>query len=451
MSATQDPLAATGSTTPPKAVPTSIPTPSKIHGRLPRGLKPLGYRDYRLFWIASVVSNTGTWMYLTALGWLVETSTDSPFLVSLLVMVGIVPLLLFSPLGGTLADRMPRVRLMILTVLMQTVVAAALTVAVIADAAPYWVLLVFSLLNGCAASLGAPVQQAIIPELVAAPDLRNAVVMNSSQWNISRAVGPLLAGFIITIASESVVFVVNTVSFVLMILVLSLMTEYPAPNPAPATRGEGEGTGTAAPARPSQIAAFVQAVSYARRKKGIITLLVSASILSVVLSPLSWLVPVIARDVFEVEAGGFGWLAGSFGIGSICGGIVLLSVGASVSSVRLVLVGYGGLATCVALLAGSPTLIIGIFSTGLCGFFFVFVSSSLMTQLQVASGDEYRGRMMSLWMMIFGAFVPLAVVAHGSIAEYVSMRWVLLGDSVCLVIYLGSVWLRRALGRTDGL
>ena len=409
----------------------------------------MGYRDYRLFWIASVVSNTGTWMYVAALGWFTKTSTDSPLQVSLVVTVGILPMLLFSPLGGTLADRMPRVRLMILSVVMQTVVAAALTVAVIADAAPYWVLLCFSMLNGCVSSLGTPAQQAIIPELVAAPDLRNAVVMNSSQWNISRAIGPLLAGFIIAISSEGVVFVVNTVSFVLMILVLSLMTEHPVPNLTPASKEVGD---MSAAAKPSRTAEFMQAVSYARCQKGIITLLVSASILSVVLSPLNWLAPVIAQDAFEVEAGGFGLLAGSFGIGSIFGGIVLLSIGASVSSVRLVLIGYGGLATCLALLAGAPNLIIGIISTGLCGFFFVFVSSSLMTQLQVESGDAYRGRMMSLWLMMFGAFVPLAVLAHGIIAEYVvSMRWVLLGDSVCLVIYLGSVWLRRALGRTDGL
>lgn len=265
-------------------------TPTKIYNFLPYAIKPLGYRDYRLFWLASVVSNTGTWMYLAAIGWLTETTTDSPLQVSLVVTVGTFPLLLFSPLGGTLADRMSRVRLMVLTVVMQTIVAAALAVAVLADAAPYWILLFFSLLNGCVASLGAPVQQAIIPELVSQRDLRNGVVMNSTQWNISRAVGPLAAGFIINLSSEGVVFSINAISFVLMVLVLGMMTVRPAPVPAGGVKL-------------SQRAEFAEAAKYAKQSKGIISLLVSASVLSVVLAPLNWLVPVIARDVFGTEAG----------------------------------------------------------------------------------------------------------------------------------------------------
>lgn len=428
--------------------------PTKIYNSLPHAIKPLGYRDYRLFWIASVVSNTGTWMYLAAIGWLTETTTDSPLQVSLVVTVGTFPLLLFSPLGGTLADRMPRVKLMIMTVVLQTVVAAALAGAVIADLAPYWVLICFSMLNGSVASLGAPVQQAIIPELVSSRDLRNGVVMNSSQWNISRAVGPLAAGFIINLSSEGVVFVINTISFVLMILVLGQMQPRPAPvaaRPAVGTPPSPATSPATAPKKPSRTAEFMEAARYARHNQGIIALLVSASILSVVLSPLNWLVPVIARDVFEVEAGGFGLLAGAFGVGSVAGGTVLLSVDNSVSSIRLVLIGYSGLAICVALLAGSPNLTFGVITTWLCGFFFVFVSSSLITQLQTRAGDEYRGRLMSLWMMMFGAFMPLAVLAHGIIAEYVSMRWVLLGDALAIVVYLAVVWLRRVLKLSDGL
>jgi len=413
-------------------------TPTKIYKFLPYAIKPLGYRDYRLFWLASVVSNTGTWMYLAAIGWLTETTTDSPLQVSLVVTVGTFPLLLFSPLGGTLADRMSRVRLMVLTVIMQTIVAAALAVAVLADAAPYWALLFFSLLNGCVASLGAPVQQAIIPELVSQRDLRNGVVMNSTQWNISRAVGPLAAGFIINLSSEGVVFSINAISFVLMVLVLGMMTSRPPPVPASGVKR-------------SQAAEFVEAAKYAKQSKGIISLLVSASILSVVLSPLNWLVPVIARDVFEVEAGGYGLLAGAFGVGSVLGGIVLLSIGSSVASLRLVLIGYSGLAICLALLAGAPNLAFGVITVWLCGFFFVFVSSSLITQLQAMAGDEFRGRVMSLWMMMFGAFMPLAVLLHGIIAEHISMRWILLGDAIAIAVYLGIVWLRRVLRLSDGL
>lgn len=471
-----------------------VPSGSR-KSRLPKALSPLAYREYRLFWSASVVSNVGTWMYLAAIGWLTEVVTDSPLRVSLVVTAGIIPLLFFSPLGGLLADRMPRVRLMILTVVLQTVVSVGLALAYLANAATFWVLFMFSMLNGAVASLAAPVQQAIIPQLLPERHLRGGVVMNSTQWNISRSVGPLIAGYVVTFWSEGAVFWINTATFVVMIFVLARMKPVPAPKmSAPRVQGNDAGDGAKGgdfPDReasgrnsPSEttandsknnhgeqdsigakagrhvidddaveeikgiLAEFAEGIRYVRSHRGLIAVLVSASMLSVVLAPLQWLAPVIARDVFDTEAAGFGQLAGSFGIGSILGGVVLLGMGSSVSNVRLVLTGYAGQAICVALLAGSPTLLTGAVSMGLSGFFFVFVSSSLITVLQTLAGDEYRGRMMSLWMMLFGISVPISNIVHGQLAEFINMRWLLLFDSILIVIYTLVVAARGTLHAT---
>ena len=450
--------------------------------RLPKALSPLAYREYRLFWSASVVSNIGTWMYLAAIGWYTEVVTDSPLLVSLVVTAGIVPLLFFSPLGGLLADRMPRVRLMILTVGLQTVVSSGLALVYLANAAAtVWVLFMFSMLNGAVASLAAPVQQAIIPQLLPERHLRGGVVMNSTQWNISRSLGPLIAGYVVTLWSEGAVFWINTATFFVMIFVLARMTPIPAPraNIAPKSRQDANGarqeessgydpddtvnpSGSANPAVSANpddavveikgiLAEFGEGIRYVRKNRGLIAVLVSASMLSVVLAPLQWLAPVIARDIFNAEAAGFGQLAGSFGIGSILGGVVLLGVGSSVPMARLVLIGYAGQAISVALLAGAPTLWIGALTMGLSGFFFVFVSSSLITVLQILAGDEYRGRMMSLWMMLFGISVPISNFVHGILAEFViGMRWLLLFDSILIVAYTAAVAARRTLHATEG-
>lgn len=446
--------------------------------KLPKALSPLAYREYRLFWSASVVSNIGTWMYLAAIGWLTEVVTDSPLRVSLVVTAGIIPLLFFSPLGGLLADRMPRVRLMILTVVLQTVVSIGLALAYLANAATFWVLFIFSMLNGAVASLAAPVQQAIIPQLLPERHLRGGVVMNSTQWNISRSLGPLIAGYVVTIWSEGAVFWINTATFFVMIFVLARMTPIPAPRANSSNRRKPSGakqdvaTGndpddarrsddavnSDAAANPDDavveikgiLAEFGEGIRYVRGNKGLIAVLVSASMLSVVLAPLQWLAPVIARDIFDAEAAGFGQLAGSFGIGSILGGVVLLGVGASVPTARLVLIGYVGQAISVALLAGAPTLWIGALTMGLSGFFFVFVSSSLITVLQILAGDEYRGRMMSLWMMLFGISVPISNFVHGILAEFViGMRWLLLFDSILIVAYTAAVAARRTLHATE--
>ena len=459
-----------------------VPSGSR-KSKLPQALSPLAYREYRLFWSASVVSNVGTWMYLAAIGWFTEVITDSPFRVSLVVTAGIIPLLFFSPLGGLLADRMPRVRLMIITVVLQTVASLGLALAYLADAATFWVLFMFSMLNGAVASLAAPAQQAIIPQLLPERHLRGGVVMNSTQWNISRSVGPLIAGYVVTFWNEGAVFWINTATFVVMIFVLARMKPVPAPGmsapkmSAPRIRkndaGDGkQDSGTAKAKRDGAddgaddgtdddtdddaveeirgiLAEFSEGIRYVRENRGLIAVLVSASMLSVVLAPLQWLAPVIARDVFDAEAAGFGQLAGSFGVGSILGGVVLLGVGSSVSNVRLVLTGYAGQAICVALLAGAPTLWAGAVTMGLSGFFFVFVSSSLITVLQTLAGDEYRGRMMSLWMMLFGISVPISNIIHGQLAEFINMRWLLLFDSILIVIYTLVVAARGTLHATD--
>ena len=448
--------------------------------KLPKALSPLAYREYRLFWSASVVSNIGTWMYLAAIGWLTEVVTDSPLRVSLVVTAGIIPLLFFSPLGGLLADRMPRVRLMILTVVLQTVVSIGLALAYLANAATFWVLFMFSMLNGAVASLAAPVQQAIIPQLLPERHMRGGVVMNSTQWNISRSLGPLIAGYVVTLWNEGAVFWINTATFFVMIFVLARMTPIPAPraNIAPNSRQDANGTrqekgsgydpddavnpdGSVNPdvsANPDDavveikgiLAEFGEGIRYVRNNRGLIAVLVSASMLSVVLAPLQWLAPVIARDIFNAEAAGFGQLAGSFGIGSILGGVVLLGVGSSVPMARLVLIGYAGQAISVALLSGAPTLWVGALTMGLSGFFFVFVSSSLITVLQILAGDEYRGRMMSLWMMLFGISVPISNFLHGLLAEFViSMRWLLLFDAILIVAYTAAVAARRTLHATE--
>ena len=467
-----------------------VPSGSR-KSKLPQALSPLAYREYRLFWSASVVSNVGTWMYLAAIGWFTEVITDSPFRVSLVVTAGIIPLLFFSPLGGLLADRMPRVRLMIITVVLQTVASLGLALAYLADAATFWVLFMFSMLNGAVASLAAPAQQAIIPQLLPERHLRGGVVMNSTQWNISRSVGPLIAGYVVTFWNEGAVFWINSATFVVMIFVLARMKPVPAPGmsapmvsapkmSAPKIRKNGAGdgkqdSGTAIAKRDDTddgadddtgddaddsdddaveeirgiLAEFSEGIRYVRENRGLIAVLVSASMLSVVLAPLQWLAPVIARDVFDAEAAGFGQLAGSFGVGSILGGVVLLGVGSSVSNVRLVLTGYAGQAICVALLAGAPTLWAGAITMGLSGFFFVFVSSSLITVLQTLAGDEYRGRMMSLWMMLFGISVPISNIIHGQLAEFINMRWLLLFDSILIVIYTLVVAARGTLHATD--
>lgn len=378
--------------------------------RTPRSLAALGYRDYALFWMASVVSNGGSMMYLAAIGWVVQVETDSAFKVTVVATLGMLPLLIMSPIGGALADRMSRRHLMLISVVLSTVVAGALSLTYAAGLATYGVLVGFALLGGCVASISAPVQQAIIPELVPSRVLRNGVVLNGMQFNISRALGPLMAGLIIDQWGAATAFWLNTVSFGVMIFALLLMRARPAP-------GDGRHQGF--------VASFLDGARYTRSQTGLMVAIGLACLVGFALAPVQWLVPVIATDLFDADASQFGMLAGAFGAGSVLGAIVLLNVDIRVSNRQLISLGLPGLTVGLVALGLSPALILGVAAMAFTGLSFMACMATLMTSLQAITADAFRGRVMSLWMMVFGLTLPLGTLVQGSLAELFGMRPVL--------------------------
>lgn len=385
--------------------------------RVPRSLAAFGYRDYSLFWAASVVSNSGSMMYLAAIGWVVQVETDSPFKVTLVATLGMLPLLIMSPIGGSLADRMPRRQLMLMSVAGSTIVAGALSLTYAAGVASFPVLLGFALAGGCVASLGAPVQQAIIPELVPSAELRNGVVLNGLQFNAARAVGPMLAGLIIDQWGAATAFWLNTMSFGAMILALLMMSVRPAPD-----SGEHQGF----------ITSFVQGARYARSELGVVVALGLGCLVGFALAPMMWLVPVIATELFDADASQFGLLAGAFGVGSVAGAIIVLNLDTRVTNRQLITWGMPGLAIGATALALSPALALGVVAMAFAGASFMAVFSTLMTAIQSICADAYRGRVMSLWMMVFGIVLPLGTLIQGSLAEVISTRVLLIIDAVLI-------------------
>ena len=210
--------------------------------------------DFAAFWTGGVISSTGSQMQLAALAWVVAEQTRSGTRTLLLVFLGTIPLVVLSPVGGHLADRFPRRRLMLWTTAVQTVIAFALWWAWMRGAGSYWVLAVFSILGGTAGALNSPAWQALVPELVPRTDLRNAVMLNSAQFNIARATGPAIAGVMIDGVGNGPVFLANAVSFLAVIVALVCMSESPPREHLDRGRFVDEwraGCSTPAPARAS--------------------------------------------------------------------------------------------------------------------------------------------------------------------------------------------------------
>lgn len=401
---------------------------------MPLSVQALGYRDYRLFWTTSVVSNIGSMMYLAAIGWLVEDITDDPWSVTVAATAGLIPLLLVSPFGGSLADRYSRSRLFLATVVGQMVVAVALAWVVQIDAETFWVLVAFSIGGGATASVGAPVQQAIVVELVPARVMRNAIFLNSTQWNISRAVGPMLGGWLIKYWGPAAAFWFNAASFTVLVIGLSLLP----PRPPPAARS-GQGF----------LADFLSGFHYARSIEGIRVVMLASFMLAAAISPTQWLASVIADDAFGVDAAGFGVLLGAFGVGSLIGAALLLQFDRGAAYSRLVTIGFTIVAVFTLMLAVVPTFALGAVAIGAVGLAFMVTMPTLTSALQTLCDDAYRGRVMSLWMMLFGLAAPASILVQGAIASAFGIRWALAITSIAVAVYLTGQLSRRRLRHLD--
>jgi MFS family permease len=384
----------------------------------PAPIAALGHRDYRIFWFASIVSNVGSLASLTALGWVVKETTDSAWRVTLVAVAGLLPLAIAGPIGGALADRMRRRDLLAMSLALQAVFGALVAIVVWQLDDPYWLLFLLSLTGGFVASIGSPVQQAIVTELVPPEHLRNAISLNSTQWNTSRALGPLLAGALIAAVGAVWVFWINSISFLAMVGALFLI---PA---RPVASGAGE----------SFLQNIRSGMRYAFASPGIRACLTVGGLVGVLLAPLTWLIAVIATDGFDTGEGEFGVLASSFGFGALLGAVLLVFIEQHVPHRRVVVVALLSMSSFVILAGLVPELWMGVVVLFLAGASFTPAVSTVVAAMQAHTDDEFRGRVMSLWLMWFGLVSPLAVIIQGVIAELVSIGVALVLTGVVSII-----------------
>ena len=387
------------------------------------------HAEFRRLWIGGAISNSGSMMYLAALGWITTDVTDSAAAIAAVPFVGLLPLLLVSPFAGAWADKVSRRRLILFSLWAQVVVGAVVALMVTADAVTYPRLLISSLIGGAMGSIGAPVLQAVIPTLVPLGALRSAVVLNSMQFNISKAVGPTAAGLLIDSIGPTFVFWLNVATYFAAIYGAWTLTERPAAFAGVANR--------------SVIGDVVAGARYAMRTRPIRVALLAGAVNAVLVFPLSYVAPILATQSLDLEASGYGVLVGAFGFGAIIGGIVLL-IERERAVERAISIGVGGCAAgllIIGLAPGLPVALVGMFVTGLA---FVNVTSNILTSLQTNVDDRVRGRVLSLWMMVYGALGPAGIITYGAVAESIEIQRIFVVAAAMMVLYLAFMTSRRA-------
>ena len=381
---------------------------------------PFRHRPFAIFWSGAFVSNIGTWMETVAIGIYVTDTTGRSTWTGIVAAAGFLPTAILGPVGGALADRFERKRILLTTTSLQTALAGLLTaLAVAGDPAPVTVtLIVFA--SGVASSIGFPAFQALLPDLVPPEDLPGAIGLSAAQWNLGRVIGPLLAGVVIHLGGLAWALGVNTASFLAVILVLVVLT-LPPPRPDGHER---------------ILAAIRSGVRYAWHEPGQRIVLESMALVTLFAAPFIALMPAMSIKVLHEGALGTSVLVTAQGIGAVAMGFSMGSLGRRFGHRRVLVTTLTWLAPALLLYAYAPALSLSAAALFVVGALYLGAFSSFTTITQMRSPRHLRGRVISVNLVILGTFYPFASIVQGAIADRVGLRDTTAGAAVLMAAVL---------------
>jgi MFS family permease len=370
---------------------------SHTPARLPGFLASFAFRNFRLLWIGAFLSSIGTWTQDVALSWLIHTQLVNPVYLGLRAFAAEAPLVTFMLLGGALADRIDRRAVLLTSQILQMLFASALGLLYVAGYLGPAAILTIAFLTGLAQSQSAPTYQAVITSLVPPSHIPNAVALNSLQFNLSRMIGPAIAGILLASAGTGVCFAVNAASFLAVILALARI-ELPPPQPRP-----GVSLGQS----------LREGVGHVWGDPTLRGLTALAGLSSFLCFPLITYMPVIADNVLGSGAAGYSLLLSSFGAGAIVGAISTAQRGNRAHRGGLMLLGLAayGAATLLALASRSQPVAMALLFVA--GASVVTAYSTLNSLVQEHAPAELKGRVLSVYGIAFRGGTPLGNLAAG--------------------------------------
>ena len=364
----------------------------------------LRHRDFRIFYGGQILSLVGTWMQSTAHGWLVLELTNSELLLGLVTAAGSIPVLLLTLYAGVMADRRDKRAIILAAQCVSLVLAVALAVLTDTDRVTLGWILTLVFLSGVANAFEIPTRQSFFAELVGKEDLTNAIALNSSAFNLSRIVGPALAGVLIGTVGIAACFYANAVSYLAVIAGLLAIRR---PRVAVVRSAEG--------VRENLTEGF-RFVWNDRLARSLVALIAIASIFGF---PYAMLLPVFARDVLHVGAPGLGWLLSATGVGSLAGGITVAALAGRVPRGRLLLAAAVGFAVLVGAFSLSRSLPLSLLLLALSGFCIIPFTATVNALLQTLTPDALRGRVMSVYVFMFLGMTPVGSLQAGAVARWI--------------------------------
>lgn len=380
-------------------------------------------KNYRIFFGGQLISLVGTWLQMVAESWLVTVMTNSAFWIGMVAAASSLPVLLFSLFGGVIVDRYDKKKILYFTQGASLVLAFILGVLTITGIINIYEVIVLAFLLGCVTALDLPARQAFVAEMVGKDKMSSAIALNAGMFNGARVIGPSIAGFLIALVGTGGAFIINALSFIPVLISIHFIK--------PIIKGPQT--------HPHPITAMKQGIVYAAKHPVLRDFLMIAGFVSIFGWSYTIIMPLIVKNIYHQDAGGLGYFFAASGFGAFLASFFVSAMAKRVSQIKLIL--FGGTLFAVSLLffALTPPLFLAIFFIFLTGFgiFILFMTMNIIIQHSVS--DEFRGRIMSIFMLVFIGFMPFSSLEIGFLSEHVGMTNALQINAV--LVFFASAYL----------
>jgi MFS family permease len=376
-------------------------------------------QDYKRYFAGQLISLIGTWMQIVAQGWLVLKLTNSAFLIGLIAALGALPSLLFTLVGGVIVDRYSKKKILLITQISAMVLAFVLGILTISEQVKVWEIGLIAFLLGTVNAIDAPARQSFVSEMVSKEQLPSAIALNSSVFNAARVVGPSMAGLLIALVGTGSAFMVNGVSYIAVIIALWFIQSDVQPERKNMDTWE----------------AIKEGLSYSYAHPIIRVLILFTAVTSIFGWSYTTLLPIMAQDIFHVGASGLGYLYGSVGLGSLLATLFISVFSKKIAPIVFIIGGNALFALSMIAFSYTTSLHMALLLLFFSGLGLLSQFAMMNTTIQSLVKSEFRGRVMSIYILMFIGLTPLGNFEIGWLAEHMGTGFAIRTGAIIVLVF----------------
>ncbi len=395
--------------------------------RIAAAFPALQNNNYRSYFLGQFVSLIGTWLQIVAQGWLVLQLTNSAFYIGLVTALSTAPSLLFSLWGGVIVDRYPKRKILLFSQSLAMVLGIILGLLTIFDLVSLWTIGLIAFLLGTVNAVDSPARQAFVPEMVTLNELPSAIALNSSIFNGARVIGPSIAGLLIALVGTGGAFIINGLSHIAVIVALLYMTV----------------EDKVSSERPKPLLAIKEGIVYSFTHPIIRILIIITGVVSVFGWSYTTIMPLIAKNQFQLDAAGLGYLFAASGLGSLLAAFFIGAYGKKLPPVLFIFGGHAVFAVSLILFSFTSSIYMALPLLFFVGMGLLSQSAMMNTIIQSMVKNKLRGRVMSIYILMFIGLAPVGSFQIGWVAEHYGLGFALRLGAVLVLVFGLTVFIYR--------